>query len=228
MRARAADNPAPAVECGQNVAWINGHIIVDRDRFNQGRKYGLSMAGGTLVFGVGADKGENLTVCGRSRVDDDAWHHVAVTRTAETGAVTIFVDGRPDGSVPSGPAGDISYPAGAVPEVACNGQPCTASDPFLVLAAEKHDVGPEYPSYRGLLDELRLSTVVRYREAFTPPQRRFTPDADTALLFHFDEPGGAVARDAAGGPAAPTDGVLRLGGDPVRPDRVASDAPTGP
>ena len=227
MRARAADNPAPAVECGANVAWINGHIIVDRDRFNQGRKYGLSVAGGTLVFGVGNGDRENLTICGRTRVDDDRWHHVAVTRTASTGAVTIFVDGRPDGSVATGPAGDISYPAGAVPEVACNGQPCTFSDPFLVLGAEKHDVGPEYPSYDGLMDELRLSTSVRYRDAFTPPQQRLEPDADTAVLYHFDEADGAVARDAAGGPGAPTDGVLRLGGNPVRPDRVASDAPTG-
>lgn len=229
LRARPGDNPAPRVECGDNVAWISGHVVVDRDRYNQGRKYGLSLAGGAVVFGVSDGAGSDRTVCGATRIDDDRWHHVAVTRVGADGAVTIFVDGVPDGAVESGPAGDVSYPAAAVPEAACGDgtQPCTQSDPFLVLGAEKHDVGPEYPSYRGLMDELRLSTVVRYPGPFAPPRARFELDADTGAVYHFDEGAGPVARDSAGRPGPAADGILRIGGDPAGPGWEPSDAPTG-
>ena len=44
------------------------------------------------------------------------------------------------------------------------------SDPFLVIGAEKHDAGSLYPSYRGWIDEVRLSTVRRYTgSGFTRP-----------------------------------------------------------
>jgi hypothetical protein len=227
LRARPGANPAAAVECGENFDWIHGNIVLDRDRFNQGRAHGLSIAGGTLVFGVANEAEQKRTVCGRARVDDDLWHHVAVTRSVATGSVRIYVDGRIDGEVQSGPAGDISYPADAVPEPACDGgRPCTRSDPFLVLGAEKHDAGPEYPSFRGMIDELRLSTAIRYPGPFDPPQQGFAGDADTAALYHFDEGEGSVVRDAMGAPASPSDGVLRVGGDPGGPARVPSDAPT--
>jgi PKD repeat protein len=226
MRARAGDNTAGPITCGDEPSWVNGNIIVDRDRFNQGRTYGISMGGGLLAVGVGA--AENITICGRTRVDDDRWHHVAVTRVAETGAITLFVDGKTDASVVDGPAGDISYPAAAVPEPACDGnRPCTRSDPFLVLGAEKHDVGPEYPSFRGVLDELRLSRVVRYAEPFTPPTVAFVPDEATGALYHFDEATGPVARNSVGSSHGADDGVLRIGGVSAGPVWVPSDAPTG-
>lgn len=228
LRARPGDNPARAVECGGNAFWINGNIVLDRDRFNQGRKYGLSLAGGRVVFGVTGADDESLTVCGDTTVDDDRWHHVAVTRSISTGAIRLYVDGRLDGEAASGPAGDISYPAAARPVAACDGgQPCTRSDPFLVLGAEKHDAGPDYPSFRGRLDELRLSVEIRYAEPFAPPQGRFVADAATAALYHFDEGGGQVVRDAAAGPGSPSDGVVRFGGDPAGPSWVTSEAPTG-
>lgn len=228
LRAEPGANPAAAVECGEGFAWIHGNIVLDRDRFNQGRKYGLSLAGGMLVFGVTNGARESHTVCGGSRVDDGRWHHVAVTRSAATGALRLYVDGRPDGELESGPAGDISYPAGAVPEAACDGgRPCTRSDPFLVIGAEKHDAGPEYPSFRGMVDELRLSTAIRYPGPFDPPQRRFSVDAETAALYHFDEGGGPVVRDEVAAPASPADGVVRVGGNPGGPVWTPSDAPTG-
>lgn len=229
LRARPGANPAPAVECGDNVNWINGNIVLDRDRFNQGRSHGLSLSGGTVVFGVSNAAQEKRTICGRTAVDDDRWHHIAVTRVLDSGALRIYVDGRLDAEAAGGPAGDISYPAAAVPEAACDGgQPCTRSDPFLVLGAEKHDAGPEYPSFRGLIDELRLSTVIRYEASFDPPQRRFAPDGQTAALYHLDEGEGQVVRDAATTQVEPSDGVVRVGGEPGGPRWVDSDAPTGP
>ena len=111
-----------------------------------------------------------------------------------------------------GPDGDISYPDNAVPGNFCGG-PCTNSDPFLVLAAEKHDAGASYPSFSGWLDELRLSTTLRYAADFPPSTRPFTADAQTAALYHFDEGAGATLRDTAGN----SDGAVSVGGAPAGP-----------
>jgi hypothetical protein len=40
---------------------------------------------------------------------------------------------------------------------------------------------------KGYIDEVRVSTVQRYTNAFTPPTFRFRTDTDTAMLVHFDE-----------------------------------------
>lgn len=42
-------------------------------------------------------------------------------------------------------------------------------------------------TFKGYIDELRISTVNRYSSDFTPPSFRHRPDDDTALLIHFDE-----------------------------------------
>jgi hypothetical protein len=163
-------------------------------------------------------------MCGTTSVMDGRWHHIAVTRAIDSGEVVLYVDGRPEATA-AGPAGDVSYPDGAVPNPSCNGgQPCTGSDPFLVLGAEKHDAGDEFPSYRGLLDEVRLSTVIRYTGAFTPSTRAFDVDAGTAALYHFDEGTGTVAANATGDAASA--GELEIGGSVPGPAWVASDAPT--
>jgi hypothetical protein len=86
----------------------------------------------------------------------------------------------------------------------------------LVLAAEKHDAGVDYPSFAGWLDELRISTVLRYSDDFTP-QGPFSPDADTAALYHFDEGAGTVLGDSSGAVGGPSDGVIAIGGDPAGP-----------
>lgn len=52
MKAQASENGAPAVQCGRNINWIYGNIIFDRDRYNQGRKFGASIAGNHIVFGI--------------------------------------------------------------------------------------------------------------------------------------------------------------------------------
>jgi hypothetical protein len=51
--------------------------------------------------------------------------------------------------------------------------------------------------FQGELDEVRVSSLVRYREAFTP-KPRFEPDADTLALYHCDEVQGDVLTDSSG------------------------------
>lgn len=49
----------------------------------------------------------------------------------------------------------------------------------------------------GKLDELRVSSISRYSENFTPPTTEFLDDSYTVALFHFNEEGGAVVFDSS-------------------------------
>ncbi len=221
IKAQAADNAAPAVTCGANVAWIGGNVVLDRDRFNQDRKFGVSLANGRVVFGVSGNGTGDRTICGAVNVLDNQWHHVAVQRRRSDGFLWLWVDGALDASA-DGPDGDVSYPDDGVPGSFCGG-PCTASDPFLVLGAEKHDAGPGFPSYRGLMDELRVSSVLRYATAFARPRAPFVADTVTAALFHFDEGTGATAYDTGGRAGAAHGDIRRAGAG--QPPTWSTDVP---
>src|SRR5262249_28330419 len=138
------------------------------------------------------------TLCDGRNVLDGAWHHVALTRRAINGDMRIFVDGTSSFSfnVPLA-SGDVSYnPAHLNP---------TPPDAFLVLGAAKRDVVTAR-AFNGLMDELRLSTSVRYLGNFLPSAVPLVADADTAALYHFDETTGTDILDASNGNASP--GVL--------------------
>jgi len=54
-------------------------------------------------------------------------------------------------------------------------------------------------SFQGLIDEVRISSVVRYTESFEADLGPFRVDDDTIALWHFDEGEGTLFRDAATG-----------------------------
>ena len=60
--------------------------------------------------------------------------------------------------------------------------------------------------FKGTMDELRISSSVRYTGTFTPTREPFTPDSDTVALYHFDETSGTTADNAEG--TAALDGTL--------------------
>jgi cysteine-rich repeat protein len=211
MKANTADNGAGNCVSG-GVGWIFGNIVFDRDINGIGDfgDWGVSMFDDGIGFGVAVGANEQ-TICGTTDVDDGVWHHVAVTRDTSSGDLQLFVDGVSD-AFGTGPTGDASYRDGRT------GSP---NDPFLVIGAEKHDAGPSYPSYSGLLDEVRLSNVVRYTANFTRPSSVFTPDPSTVALYHFEDgpagncSTGTVINDSASGGAS--DGACRFGGSPSGP-----------
>ncbi len=231
LRGFQNENRGQAVVCGDNEDWIYGSIVLDRDRFSAGRKFGLSIDGaGRVVFGVTNQERTARTVCGVANVLDGRWHHVAVQRSAADGQISIFVDGRLDGMA-IGPTGDISYPDGV--EVSFQGPtycqgPASAwggycrNEPYIVLGAEKHDAGAAegnpatYPSFSGWLDEVRLSSTLRYAGQFAPPEAPFVADAATVGLYHFDEgPAGPCTGtlvDSARGVTGATNGACSFGG----------------
>jgi len=204
MKAAAADNPSTSVSCGAPDGWITGNVLIDRDVYGAGDygDYGVSIASGRLAFGVAAGS-SGTTACGTRSVADGAWHHVAVTRRAADGRLQIYLDGALDGQA-VGPTGDLSYRDGRITTY--------PNDPYLVLGGEKHDAGPAYPSYNGLIDELRISNSVRYDGAFAVPSGPFSPDANTVALVHFDEGVGNTIHDSSGAAGGPSSGVRNYGG----------------
>ncbi len=218
LKALPGENSATRCDAGES-GWIYGNIILDRDVYGPGDygDYGISLYSGRIAFGVSRGS-QGATLCGNRPVDDGNWHHIAVTRQSSSGAMAIFVDGQLDVQG-TGPTGDISYRNGRRTSY-------PNSDPFLVLGAEKHDAGPDYPSFSGWIDDLRISRIVRYNSDFTPLAMPFVQDSATVALYHFDE-----------GPVGPctgsirdfsrfgvSEGICRYGGSPAGPE-YSTDTP---
>ncbi|MGQ9888654.1 MAG: LamG-like jellyroll fold domain-containing protein [Aggregatilineales bacterium] len=205
MRAVPGENNSGACTSGEDN-WVNGNIIIDRDIYGPGDfgDLGISLYGGRIAFGVN-NGSAGQTLCGATNVVNNQWRHIAVVRQRHTGLMQIYVDGVLDAQT-TGPTGDVSYR---------NGRSSSwPNDPFLVFGAEKHDVDPAYPSYRGWLDEVRLSNIRRYNGNFARPTAPFQPDANTVGLYHFDEGNGNVVNDSSGGGSH---GERRFGGSPAGP-----------
>lgn len=211
MKALPGENPSNAVVCNSNDGWIFGHIIFDRDVYGAGDygDYGIVLTGGRIAFGVSVGSSGN-TICGATNVADGTWHHIAVTRAASSGQLKIFIDGAQDAQG-SGPLGDVSYRDGRATSY-------PNSDPFLVIAAEKHDAGSAYPSYSGWIDEVRVSNSVRYTTNFARPNAPFVTDSQTVALYHLDEGTGSTVNDASGASGGPSQGLVQFGGTPTRPE----------
>jgi len=194
--------------------WIWGDIVLDRDIYWAGDygDFGVSLSANGLAFGV-ADANGGGGVCGRTNLADGTWRHVAVTRRASDGRLQIYVDGRLDASG-SGPAGNVSYRDGRSTQY--------SRDPFLVIGAEKHNVIP--PMLTGVLDEIRISSIIRYTGDFQVPTQPFTTDSSTVGLYHLDEGQGDTIGDSSAAVGGPSNGTRRSGGTPAGPQWV-TDTP---
>ncbi len=208
LRALPGENAEAPACSADNDRWILGHILLDRDVDGPGDHgdYGLSLMDRRLAFGLSVGS-SGATACGATLVDDGQWHHVAVTRDAGSGQLRMYLDGQPDGSA-SGPPGNASYR---------DGRDSNAPyDPTLVIGAEKHDYATL--SWAGWLTELRVSGSIRYASPFVRPSARFTSDAATLALYHFDEGMGTLVADSSGAPGGPSHGERRYGGEPAGPE----------
>lgn len=106
----------------------------------------------------------------------DTWTHVAVTWDGVT--IRTFVNGKFLKAFDK---------AGVL-----NNSPDTFKVGRRTRGGDTHSI------YTGLIDEVRISKVIRYSEdGFALPTKAFTPDADTVALYHFDEATGSVVKDAS-------------------------------
>ena len=142
----------------------------------------------TLSFALKGDDGNMFAGKGTCDIASGAWHHVAVT-FAPGGEAAAFVDGKKvayaslEGYVPpkggdqkSGPM-LFAFGGGAK----------------LIRTTKRRDI----PVFAGALDNLRLSSVVRYGGDFTP-ERSLGQDAQTRSLFRFENEIDGVSAGADG------------------------------
>jgi|GEM_PF-3462882 hypothetical protein len=197
MRADYANN-AGVVASGQNGdGWITGNVIIDRDVYGPGDygdfgiSIGRSASHSVLAFGLhNGEWGE--TIVGTNHVGDNIWRHVAVTRQESNGLMRIVVDGKLDAQS-TGPTGTVSYRVG-------RSTSWPDSDPFLVLGAEKHDAGSEYPSFNGGIDELRFWSRALNTNELVHIASRIVPLHDAPGLvawFRLEEGTNQPIRDSA-------------------------------
>ena len=93
---------------GPSSQWWSGAGLVDGEVGGANHDFGVSLTGNVVAFGVGAPGGDT-TIHSTTAVADRQWHHVAVTRSASTGAMAIYIDGRLD-ATGSGPTGTKTAP----------------------------------------------------------------------------------------------------------------------
>jgi hypothetical protein len=203
MFARVEDNPSSPCTPGDDN-WTAGNIIFDRDVPGDGDfgEYGISLANGVIAFGVNNGT-TSETLCGLINVADGDWHHVAVTRSFIDGLMRLYIDGALDQEV-VGPPGDISYRDGRTAQD-------PDQDPYLIIGARKSDLGL---GYNGIIDEIRISNVLRYTGNFQPSLVPFMTDAQTMALYHFDRGYGNTIFDTASAAGGPSNGIRNYGGDP--------------
>ena len=212
MKTAEGDNNSSTISCGDNQSWNQGNIIFDRSKSGSGGQYGVSLAKNRLAFGITSPSGKSLTLCGANLIVDNQWHHIAIQRRRNDGVVWMFVDGKLDGFAAS-PQGDISYTPGS--------SSYAIFDPVLFLGGGKiYDDSLPHPFYRGWIDELRFSSILRYptRGSFQPPSGPFAPDGYTLALYHFDDGLGSTILDSSGVSAHPTNGRRFYGGSLAGPE----------
>lgn len=137
-------------------------------RLGERAGFGLvwSRPGGVLPAGlVGTDRGV-VRASLAYPPDWGAWRHVALTYDGRQ--AVIYIDGEEAGRSEAG--GELLHP-----------------DLPLYIGAEPNDRGDAVSMFSGLIDEVRVSSAVRYEGPFTPA-RTFETDEHTLLLMHFDTP----------------------------------------
>jgi len=147
------------------------HIVSHHDHGAQTGWVLLVYQGGQMQFRY--QFGGSINSSGYTPVSPGTWHHVAAT--CDSGVVRLFVDGFQvhQGTIPTGVAEDYVGPL-AIGRAAY-------SDAFHFL---------------GIIDDVRLSNVVRYTGDFTP-EHSFSPDGNTVALWDFEGQGQQV-RDVTG------------------------------
>ncbi|MDO8498001.1 MAG: LamG-like jellyroll fold domain-containing protein [bacterium] len=65
------------------------------------------------------------------------------------------------------------------------GMPCVANNDITIGGRKLNDTTVD--NYiKGFMDDLRISSTARYSTDFAPPTGPFIPDANTQILYHFD------------------------------------------
>jgi len=136
-----------------------------------------------------ADAGRKLrTVRGPVRLQAGRGHHVAATWDFPKAHLQLFVDGKLIAT--EGPY-DRPWPSSLVPDdkekepgIGISESDCRSMPMQAFIGGDKdcsEDRGAE-----AVLDEFRISDIVRYDGRFVPSRQEFSVDQHTRALFHFE------------------------------------------
>lgn len=157
-------------------AWImpTGPQAGDGIIINKEDSYEMAVrAGDQLMFAIQAGAWDWF---GGGKPTVNEWHHVAVTY---------------DGTITQGWLNGEEAPAGTE----ANNTDLGPSDaPFQVGRRVCCGTTP----FLGAIDEVRVSDIVRYTKDFPLPTREFETDANTRVLWHFNEGSGIEIADDSG------------------------------
>jgi hypothetical protein len=167
--------------------WIKTSVSRDGTQYFQGRgvidadviggananDFAATILNGRFAFGVG---NPDITLQGSSTVVDDEWVHVAATRRGSTGEMAIFVDGELEASGTSPNRNALVDPE----TIAIGG-------------------GSLVRNFIGLVDEVRIWSVVRSAEAVRASLREITSADEPGLVryYRFEDRGSAAAEDSS-------------------------------
>ena len=136
---------------------------------------------GTPVVSISQPDGQAYGVADAGTVvSTETWFHIAATHDINTSTTTLWLDGifvTSDTGSPPPSSNHVSLLVGLYRPLADCGGVCRYWD--------------------GVVDEVRLSSEVRYTATFTP-EVHFLPDADTIALWHFSEGAGGTIYDDSG------------------------------
>lgn len=157
-------------------AWVNPASLEESQGVvakTQNSEYALFLHDGQPDFSVHLD-GRYATAITEERLPVNRWTHLAGVFTGDE--VVLYVDGK------------------AVARKSASGERTSNKLP-LWIGADPGDDGRRTRPFHGLLDDVRLSTGVRYRDAFQP-ERGLDVDAETVILYDFDQAYGQWALDS--------------------------------
>ena len=135
---------------------------------------------------------ELRTASGPATLRAGRWHHIAATWDFPKAQLRLFVDGKLVGA--QGP-GEKPWPSSLIAVGGAKktkgvgiSSTDTRSLPMQAFVGGRviEKKWPKGDAAEAVLDELRISDVVRYTGKFTPPREEFVVDKNTRALFHFE------------------------------------------
>lgn len=177
--------PADTAAFTSEIFTLEGWLKADRFTRRQGflaktenSEYGIFVNRGEAHFSVHLD-GRYVTARAPAdvRMKPGRWHHVAGAFDGEK--VLLWIDGK----LVATQEGSGKRTRNALP---------------LVIGADVDRAGRSTSPFLGEIDEVRLSSTVRYSESGFTPSRRHEPDEHTHLLLHLDRFIGPWSPDTSG------------------------------
>ena len=162
-------------------AWIFPMRTLDEIVVNKENAWEIGLNNGMLQAAVQPDGGV-WDWPGTAQIPENQWSHVAVVFD-DTNIIT-FLDGKKASS-------EDKWALKKGQTIA------KTTDPFRVGLRGGGGPIPGDPIL-GIIDEVRISNVVRYTKDFPVPVKEFMPDKNTIVLYHFNEPlGSKTAKDVS-------------------------------